>query len=136
MAQIVLIGHDTDLLATRAAVLRKTGSSVTHFNARETDALFADHSFDIVVLCHTLNDLEVVELIGKVHRIWPRAKILRVVVGFGSEYTMKDGDVSSSADPGRLIQKTKQLLEALPSHRLQIVSKTVDPKVVDTADGV
>jgi hypothetical protein len=135
MAQIVLIGHDEDLLVTRAAVLRKTGSSVTYFNAREADALFKDHAFDIVVLCHTLGDIEVAELIGKVHRLWPRAKILKVVVGFGLEYSMKDGDVSSCADPGRLILKTKQLLEDFSDHRLQLMSKTVDPQVADMADG-
>ena len=134
MAQIVLIGHDEDLLVTRAAVLRKTGSSVTYFNARETDALFKDHAFDIVVLCHTLGDVEVAELIGKVHHLWPRTKILKVVVGFGSEYSMKDGDISSSADPGRLVQKTKQLLESFANHRLQLISKTVDPQVEDMAD--
>lgn len=127
MAQIVLIGHDVDLLATRAAVLRKTGSSVTYFDARETEALFKDHVFDIVVLCHTLNDVEVAELIRKVHHLWPRAKVLKVVVGFGLEYTMQDGDFSSSSDPGRLLQKAKQLLETLPDHRLQIISKTIDP---------
>ncbi len=96
MTQIVLIGHDTDLLATRAAVLRKTGSSVMYVNAREADALSNDRAFDIVVLCHTLNDVEVEEPIGRVHRIWPRAKILKVVVGLGLEYTMKDDYVSSS----------------------------------------
>jgi hypothetical protein len=134
MAEIVLIGHDTDLLVTRAAVLRKTGSSVTHLNVRETDGLFENHVFDIVVLCHTLNDVEVSHLTKKVHHLWPRAKVLKVVVGSGLEHTMKDGDLSSSADPGRLIQKTKQLLETLPNHRLKIVSKTV-PQVTDRTDG-
>lgn len=127
MARIALIGHDVSLLFTRAAVLRKTGSSVTCFNARGVDSLFDDHSFDIVVLCHSLHEIEIVELIGKIHGHWPRAKILRVVTGFGLEYSMEDGEVSSSADPGRLLQKTKQLLEALPDHRLQIVSNAADP---------
>jgi len=133
MAQIVLIGHDVDLLATRAALLRKTGSSVTYSSAYAADTLFKDHSFDIVVLCHTLNEVEVAELMAKVHRLWSRAKILRVVVGLDSEYRMKDGEATSSTDPGRLLLKTKQLLEAVPNHGTQIMLNVADRSRVQIA---
>jgi|GEM_PF-1485784 len=133
MARIVLIGHDMNLLATRAALLRKTGSSVTCLSANAADALFEDRPFDIVVLCHTLNDVEVADLMGKVHGLWSRAKILRVVVGWDLEYSMKDGDVSNSTDPGRLLLKTKQLLEAVPDRRTQIMLNAVDRSGVQMA---
>ncbi|HMF54162.1 MAG TPA: hypothetical protein VK593_07420 [Edaphobacter sp.] len=124
MAQILLIGQDTGLLATRAAVLGKTGASVTCCAARAAGSLLQDHDFDIVVLCHTLADAEITEFTAYLHRRWPEAKILKVIVINSFEPEPQGSDISSSADPGQLFKRTQQLLESLPEHRLRIISSS------------
>ena len=59
MLRILLAGSDSRLLATRAAVLSKTGAAVVSRNPIEAlKILDRDETFDLVVLCHTLEDCE------------------------------------------------------------------------------
>ena len=54
-------------------------------------------------------------------------KIMQVVAGDGLEYQVRGTHVVSSGDPGLLIERTKQLLESLPNHRLELMKPTHQP---------
>jgi Response regulator containing CheY-like receiver, AAA-type ATPase, and DNA-binding domains len=128
MARIVLVGEDSSLLATRAEVLKRTGASIACCSGNQAKAMLEEETFDIVVLCHSLPDSVSTELIGYVHRRWPEAKILMVVTERFT-YRATGVEVTSSTDPGRLIELTQQLLESLPNHRLHLAEweRKTDP---------
>ena len=119
MARIVLIGEDSSLLATRAEVLKRTGASIACSSGSQAKAVLEEDIFDVVVLCHSLPETISNELVGYVHRRWPEVKILMVVTE-RTMYRAPGVDVTSPADPGRLIELTRQLLESLPNHRLHL----------------
>ena len=73
---ILCIGEDMELLETRSAVLRKTGAEVkclTSAQARETDDLSA---FDLIVLCHTMEEPEARRIADDAGRLQPAPLIL------------------------------------------------------------
>jgi DNA-binding NtrC family response regulator len=128
MARIVLVGEDSSLLATRAEVLKRTGASIACCSGNQAKAVLEEEIFDIVVICHSLPERVSTELIGYVHRRWREVKIL-MVVPEPFMYRAAGVEVASSADPGRLIEMTHQLLESLPNHRLQLAEseRKTDP---------
>jgi DNA-binding NtrC family response regulator len=120
MARIVLVGEDSSLLATRAEVLKRTGASIACSSARRAKSVMDEEVFDILVLCHSVADAVATDLIQYARGRWPEAKILMVVTAnFGYRRT---GAEMASADPNLLIERTQQLLESLPNHRLQLAS--------------
>ena len=54
MRTILLAGQDSVLLATRAAVLRMTGSEVVCASVKEAQKLIESSRFDLLVLCHSV----------------------------------------------------------------------------------
>ena len=140
MARILLIGEDSTLLRTRAEVLKKTGASIACASAHRATSLLEGERFDVIVLCHSLPQRVSMDLIGNVNRRWPAMKILMVASQAEMEYPIPGTDLTSSGDPGRLIEQTKHLLQCLPNHRHELVTPPVqladpnrkigDPKVV------
>ncbi len=111
--RILLAGSDSRLLATRAAVLSKTGASVVHRNPTETIEILDRESFDLVVLCHTLPESDVAVIVDKVHQKISGAKILMVTSELDGHRIQRDGkiDATSLPEPGHLVALAKQLLE-------------------------
>lgn len=68
MLKIFLAGNDSRLLATRAAVLARTGASVAYGDARETLDTLDREAFDLVVLCHSLRESDVVMIVDKARK--------------------------------------------------------------------
>ena len=126
MARILLIGDDESLLATRAEVLKRTGAYIACASAKQAKPLLERELFDVLVLCHSLSERISGDLCDFAHRRWPEIKIL-VVSAVGVEYPMAGTDLTSRAEPGRLIEQTKHLLERLPHHRLELVNKQEPP---------
>jgi CheY-like chemotaxis protein len=81
MFRILLAGSDSRLLATRAAVLLKTGAVVVYRDTMGTLNILDREPFDLVVLCHTLPEEDVAVIVDKVHQKIPGAKILMVTSG-------------------------------------------------------
>ena len=74
MLKILLAGSDSRLLETRAAVLSKTGAAVVFRNANRDVRGPGSRQFDLVVLCHSLTELEMAVIADKVHRENPSDK--------------------------------------------------------------
>ncbi len=113
MFRILLAGCDSRLLATRAAVLSKTGAAVVYRNTMETLSILDRETFDLVVLCHTLPEDDVAVIVDKVHQKIPGAKILMVTSaldGYGM-YASSKIDATSMPEPGHLVALAKELLQ-------------------------
>ena len=117
MPKILLIGDDFRLLATRAALLTKTGASTVCCNSAEMHKDLERETFDLVVLCHSLSEEAARETVGYVHRRWPEAKIFlvesSVLLGKTFDGVVLDGTISST--PGTLLKQMSAVLATLPT---------------------
>ena len=113
MFRILLAGSDARLLATRAAVLLKTGAVVVHRDAMGTLNILDREAFDLVVLCHSLAEEDVAVIVNKVHQKIPGAKILMVTSELDGYRIRVDGKIDATAmpEPGHLIALAKELLQ-------------------------
>jgi DNA-binding response OmpR family regulator len=113
MPKILLAGSDSRLLATRAAVLSKTGAAVVFHNAIETLEVLDRDKFDLVVLCHSLTEREATVIADKVHQRIPGTKILMVTSGVDQYevYPHRNVDATTLAEPVKLIARTMELLQ-------------------------
>jgi CheY-like chemotaxis protein len=113
MFRILLAGSDSRLLATRAAVLAKTGASVVHRNPMETIEILDRETFDLVVLCHTLPESDVAVIVDRVHQKISGAKILMVTSELDGCRIQGDSkiDATSMPAPEHLVALAKELLE-------------------------
>jgi CheY-like chemotaxis protein len=114
MFRILLAGSDSRLLATRAAVLLKTGAVVVHRNTMGALGILDREAFDLVVLCHSLPEEDVAVIVDKVHQKIPGAKILMVTSaldGYGM-YANSKVDAISVPEPAHLVTLVKELLQA------------------------
>jgi CheY-like chemotaxis protein len=113
MFRILLAGSDSRLLATRAAVLLKTGAVVVYRDTTGTLNILDRETFDLVVLCHSLPQEDVAVIVDKVHQRIPGAKILMVTSaldGYGM-YANSKIDATSIPEPGHLVALAKELLQ-------------------------
>ena len=120
MKRILLVGEDFALLATRTALLAKMGASVTCCSSLELRTHVGSARFDLVILCHTLEDSVRCSLAGDVRRRWPNARILQVLTRFDSaaeDYCPAPAGVNAyvpATEPGQFVSLTMQLLEGQP----------------------
>lgn len=113
MPRILLAGSDSRLLATRAAVLSKTGAAVIYHDTRETLDVLDRDGFDLVVLCHSLPEADVAVIVDKVHRRIPGTKILMVISDLCRYEIHKDSEVDATSlpEPIQLVARAKELLQ-------------------------
>jgi CheY-like chemotaxis protein len=113
MFRILLAGSDCRLLATRAAVLAKTGADVVYRSTMEAINILDREVFDLVVLCHSLQREDVAVIVDRVHQKIPSAKILMVTSALdGRElYPNTEIDATSIPEPGHLVALAKELLQ-------------------------
>jgi DNA-binding response OmpR family regulator len=120
MQNILLVGQDSRLLSTRAAVLKKTGANVICCNASEALKLVRLESLDLVVLCHSLVKEEAERIAEEAHRSPWRPKVLLVILTSDQsrEIPHRDAkiDATSLPDPTALIAHATELLQRLPNH--------------------
>ncbi len=130
MEKILLIGDDSHLLATRAAVLAKTGASVTSCNAKEFDALSDPDPFSLVVLCHSLTPAASRRIGDEVRRRWPQSRLLLVLKGIGdpSSFETHVDATAPAAEPAKLIAIATSLLAKSPQSPKRLPK---GPRLVD-----
>ena len=111
MRTILLIGDDEFLLQSRAAVLRRLKAKTVTTRAENLESFVSD-SYDLVVLCHTIEREHRSSVRNRVRRLWPRTRVLQVV-----EYAPHVSDaldygdgIVASLDPGSLIATASRLL--------------------------
>jgi DNA-binding response OmpR family regulator len=113
MLRILLAGSDSRLLATRAAVLLKTGAVVVYRDTVGTLNILDREPFDLVVLCHSLPEEDVAVIVKKVHQKIPDAKTLMVTSALDGYRMNTNGkvDATSIPEPGHLVALAKELLQ-------------------------
>jgi len=114
MLRILLAGSDSRLLATRAAVLSKTGAEVVYGTPVETlHILDGNEIFDLLVLCHTLEDSDVVTIVDKTHQKMNGVKVLMVTSELEGYRLHVNGkiDATSMPEPARLVALAKEMLQ-------------------------
>jgi DNA-binding response OmpR family regulator len=114
MLRILLAGSDSRLLSTRAAVLSKTGAAVVYGNPMEVLEILDGHeTFDLVVLCHTLEDSDVVAIVDKAHRKIAGVKILMVTSELEGHRMLVNSkvDATTMPEPAHLVALAKEMLQ-------------------------
>jgi DNA-binding NtrC family response regulator len=129
MFKILLTGSDSRLLATRAAVLSKTGATVVFYSAIDTLEVLNRDSFDLVVLCHSLTQAELTVIVDKVHQKIPGTKILMVTSDLDRCELNENGkiDATSIPEPAQLIARVKELLQVVSYASAPKRREGVDP---------
>jgi DNA-binding response OmpR family regulator len=118
MGKILLVGDDFSLLATRAAVLAKTGVDVVPSGPAELKMHVGCEKFDLVVLCHTLRSTVRNSVMIHARRRWPKARMLQVVTTLGQMCAVECGvDDTTTTDP-----------EELVAHAMRLLSETHDTR--------
>jgi DNA-binding response OmpR family regulator len=112
MHTILAISQDELLLASRAAVLRRTNAEVIEAKASEAKKILKARQFDLVVLCHSLTVEETIEIASLAHQQTIAIPVLKVVSNaeFASEWTFITPDAVASCDPKVLVEKVAELL--------------------------
>jgi hypothetical protein len=117
MDQILLIGEQPALLATRAEILVRTGARITCCDMNQLRGLLWDGDFDLVILCHTLLELSVRRscAISDIYRRWPSARVLQVVIGYGTQGAETGLDTGLMwGDPDELVQAAMKTMGKPP----------------------
>jgi DNA-binding response OmpR family regulator len=112
MSKILLAGQDVRLLETRAAVLKKTGADVVYCSGSQVFNTALSEMPDLVVLCHSLAEIEAETIADKVHTCWPKTRVLLVVSQVIEERQYQDAkfDATSLPQPSGLIKRATELL--------------------------
>jgi CheY-like chemotaxis protein len=125
MQNILLVGQDSRLLLTRAAVLRKTEANVICCSASQAMEFVESEPLDLVVLCHSLMEADAEMIAEKIHRRSQKPRVLLVVSDPGRKMPYQDSkfDATSLPDPTELIAQATELLQGVPGEPLkEIVS--------------
>jgi response regulator RpfG family c-di-GMP phosphodiesterase len=124
MPKILLAGQDVRLLETRAAVLRKTGAEVVYCEGSQVCNIVASEMPDLVVLCHSLLEVEAEAISDKVHECCPKTRVLLVVSQMADERQNGDTkfDAMSLSEPRRLVICASELLRGLPYQQVREIT--------------
>jgi len=124
MPKILLAGQDVRLLETRAAVLRKTGAEVVYCEGSQVCNIVVFEMPDLVVLCHSLSEVEAEAIADKVHECCPKTRVLLVVSQMADERQNGDAkfDATSLPEPRRLVICATELLRRLPYQQVREIT--------------
>ena len=113
MCTILAVGKDIDLLYTRSRVLSQTGADIVMGNLDEALRILKARPIDLVVLCHTLSQPEMVEIASLARQRNPATRMLQLVA-VRSEVSPPElaADAVTTAQPQLLIAKVTQMLES------------------------
>jgi DNA-binding response OmpR family regulator len=106
--RILLVGEDPVLMATRAMLL--SDWQTTTLNAREASAALSAQSFDLVVLCQTVPDADVKQLIATAQRKQPSAAILAISRGVRSYLGVRTENLNLGKGPEWLRKRVAEML--------------------------
>lgn len=118
MPEILLVGQDLKLLATRAAVLAELGARIEWGTPRMIEPALGEKPINLLVLCHTLPLRERQELVARAGEKSPGTEILQLV----STIELRDVPLLPNVkigvcDPIKLVRRVEELLgESLRSH--------------------
>jgi hypothetical protein len=112
--KILVAGQDIHLLATRAAVLARTGASVISCIGSKTVGMAMSEKPDLVVLCHSLSSGgDAAAIAEEIRACCKTTKILLVLSDLESDLPVQGEmfDATCSPNPERLIVVANDLLD-------------------------
>jgi response regulator RpfG family c-di-GMP phosphodiesterase len=123
MQNILLVGHDSRLLSTRAAVLKKTKANVICCSASEALKLLESVPLDLIVLCHSLREEEAEIIAEMAHRCPQGPRVLLMILVAIQERPYRDAnyDATSLPDPASLIARATELLHGFSRDPLRVI---------------
>jgi hypothetical protein len=81
--QVLIYGHDLILLRTRELILKQAGFEVCVTDLPgEVHRILATRQFDLLILCHTVDEAERSRILATVHASRKSLDILLLVAGF------------------------------------------------------
>jgi len=118
MLKMLLVGDDFRLLATRAALLSKAGVNTVCCNPAEMMRDLQHENFDLVLLCHSLQDEVAKDVTAVARRWWPQAKLLLMVSDLSPRASRAFGcDGVIGAEPTEMMRQTMALLQRLHGYQ-------------------
>lgn len=112
MREILLVGEDSVLVATRAAVLSRTGAKVICFPSAASPDQVVDHDIAVVILCHTLQQEAARKFIAATARHWPQARLIRLLPGIGHYPALAcESNVVNLEGPSQLLDRVREILK-------------------------
>jgi len=109
--KILIVGDDFPLLASRAAVLAKTGANVTCCSSTEFTQHLGHDGFGLVVVCHSLKDDTGCHVVRETRMRWPEARVLKVAGIDGKSVSCEcQVDAVTDPEPKKLLEHVSGLL--------------------------
>jgi hypothetical protein len=109
--RLLLIGNDFGCLRKRARALHRAGIQAIVSDPNELETHVGNERFDLVVLCHTLSDLQRRTASDSARRRWPSIKVMQVFcqthdfASFGCAL-----DAAIQDEPGQIIERAMALM--------------------------
>ncbi|HEX4156156.1 MAG TPA: hypothetical protein VHY48_11130 [Acidobacteriaceae bacterium] len=113
LSSVLIFGHDTTLLGTRALILGRDGFQVlTTTDAAETNHILARQSVDLLILCHTLSEQERRTALALARAAHPPLRALALVAN-ATRYTAEGPEVTLSTldGPRTFLAAVHELIE-------------------------
>jgi CheY-like chemotaxis protein len=81
-AKILVVGYELTLLATRASILNRINLHVaTACSVDDALSRLAQDHYDLLFLCHTVNEQNARKLLNQVNFSFPSLKVVRLHIG-------------------------------------------------------
>ena len=111
MCTILAVGKDGDLLSTRARVLRQTHAEVLSATVDEALRILKARPVNLVVLCHTLSEREMMAMASLARQRDPATRIFQLIAVRSEDSSPGlAADAALTADPALLVAKVTQML--------------------------
>ena len=119
MPKVLLVGNDSRLLDTRAAIMARAGASTSCGDPAEAERLLEADQFDLIVFCHSVPEWQVDQISQLAQERSPEVRFLLVVAdaghdGFGNGSGGDEHITINSFEPEHLLKRTMQLLQSSP----------------------
>ncbi|WP_158945029.1 hypothetical protein [Granulicella sp. S190] len=134
MSKVLVAGDDIRLLSTRVAVLTKTGADVISCTGSETIEEVKRWRPDLVVLCHSLLQVEAGTIADEIRSCYKATKILMVLPNASYEDPLQDTrfDDTCLSNPERLIASVNELLRVRDTHSIPTMADGDSSDTVDS----
>lgn len=111
-ARVLCVGHDSMLLQTRKWMLDGEFEVMIAETVPETLSVLSTHTFDILLLCHSLNDPECKAICNEVFSKTPATRVLQLTEGWRDVRSLiGPEELASATRPGNLIQKITEMAQ-------------------------
>lgn len=110
-AHLLVLGHDEMLTKTRRWILEKHFKVQIASDLSEVATLTREEFFDLLILCHTVQEEEAARAVKLVHSLSQKTKVLRLVSGTPNSDKRTRGEICAPLEgPHVLLERVSALL--------------------------